>query len=271
MTQAADRRQRLNKPLVGNGLLITFSREVSADFTVAKSDYLINVTASGAVVATLPSVPSDGEEHQLVRASGTADITLSGAGGKTINGESSIVLGAGVYEVTVRFDATADKWLIRSGGPVAKAGVLDVTGSLNISGTAGSAAADTVKLGSADANGAGTAGLKMVFEGGGALLQRQMSNAGVTSDLVYDQDVVDDGSISLPVLINGGLLQLSAGVEGGLVSLAPDGSVTILAGSTNLVGTDTDAKLCVFDGGTSATIRNRLGATKRVQARLIGS
>jgi hypothetical protein len=134
-----------------------------------------------------------------------------------------------------------------------------------------SAAADVVALFTADANGAATAGLGMVFEGGGTLLLRMLSAAGAGKVLFYDQDLEDDAILTLPVLANGGWILVGGDVEGGLAKLAADGSVAILCGSTNFVSTNDDAKLCVYDGGASANLRNRLGATKRITALLVGS
>jgi hypothetical protein len=44
-----------------------------------------------------------------------------------------------------------------------------------------------------------------------------------------------------------------------------DGTCTKISGTANTVATDTDTNLCVFDGGTSATVRNRLGTTGEIR------
>lgn len=134
-----------------------------------------------------------------------------------------------------------------------------------------SAAADVAKLYTADANGAATAGLGRVFEGGGTLLERMMSAAGAARVLYWDESLADGASITLPVLTNGGLVLVGGDVEGGIAKLAADGSVAILCGSTNFVGADTGSKLCVIDGGASSAIKNNLGTAKRITAFLIGS
>lgn len=84
-------------------------------------------------------------------------------------------------------------------------------------------------------------------------------------------DVADDAEIALPTLANGGFILVATSPEGGLAHLSAAGAVTILCGSTNFVGTDTDAKLCVYDAGTVANIKQRLGSAKRVTAILFGS
>jgi len=40
--------------------------------------------------------------------------------------------------------------------------------------------------------------------------------------------------------------------------------VTLITVSGNVVNTDTDAKFCVFDNGTTVRVRNRLAAAKKV-------
>ena len=113
MPVAPDRRLRTNKPLIGNGLQITQSAEVSADASVTSGAYLYHVTAAAAVALTLPAAPHDQEEHCFVRASGAADITLAG-NGKTIHGAASLVMGAADRKLTIRYDATSGEWLERA-------------------------------------------------------------------------------------------------------------------------------------------------------------
>jgi len=73
--------------------------------------------------------------------------------------------------------------------------------------------------------------------------------------------MADDGTIDLPVITNQGIVLLAAGVEGGIWSIKSDGSVGKIAGTTNTSSSDTDGSICVYDGGTYAIIKNRLGAT----------
>lgn len=113
MSVAPDRRLRTNKPLIGNGLLITLSTEVSADASISRSAYLHHVTAAAPVTLTLSDVPYDQEEHCFVRVSGAADIAIAG-NGKNIHGAPSLVMGAGDRKLTIRYDATAGEWLERT-------------------------------------------------------------------------------------------------------------------------------------------------------------
>ena len=55
-------------------------------------------------------------------------------------------------------------------------------------------------------------------------------------------------------------------IEGGKVAIQNDGTCTVLSGSTNLVATDTDAKLAVFNDSATPKIKNRLGGSRRVLA-----
>lgn len=43
------------------------------------------------------------------------------------------------------------------------------------------------------------------------------------------------------------------------------------AGSTNTAATDSDGNLCLYDGGTAAMVKNRLGATKRIHCQYWGA
>lgn len=82
----------------------------------------------------------------------------------------------------------------------------------------------------------------------------------------YYGSVVDDGSISIPTNSTGGFgfAQIGDGEEYGLFSFTSAGAVTLISNSANCVNTDTDAKFCIFDGGTTPTIKNRLAATKNI-------
>lgn len=44
-----------------------------------------------------------------------------------------------------------------------------------------------------------------------------------------------------------------------------DGTTTLVSNTTDCSGSDTDDKLCFFDGGTYATIKNRLGGTRIIK------
>jgi hypothetical protein len=74
---------------------------------------------------------------------------------------------------------------------------------------------------------------------------------------------LDDGTITLPTGVNG-LLKVLTGVETIACTVGTDGAISNFVGSTNTASTDSDGNLCVYDGGTGAVIKNRLGSTKTV-------
>ena len=74
----------------------------------------------------------------------------------------------------------------------------------------------------------------------------------------------DDGTITLATGV-AGMLKVWTEEEYMQVFVATDGVVTSIYGSANTANTDTDTKLCVYDGGTGAVIKNRLGGTKVVR------
>jgi hypothetical protein len=82
----------------------------------------------------------------------------------------------------------------------------------------------------------------------------------------YFGSVIDDASISLLSNTSGGFgfAQLGDGEHYGFFSFTSAGVVTLISNSTNCVGTDTDNKFCIFDGGTTVTIKNRTGSTKNL-------
>jgi hypothetical protein len=74
----------------------------------------------------------------------------------------------------------------------------------------------------------------------------------------------DDGTITLAMGV-AGILKVWTETEYMQVYVDKEGVVTSIYGSANTANTDTDTKLCVYDGGTGAVIKNRLGATKIVR------
>jgi hypothetical protein len=105
-------------------------------------------------------------------------------------------------------------------GAATLAGQLNANGGAKLAGSAPSAAADAVGLGVADINGATTAAIKEVFEGGGTLTRRVYSSAGAVKTLYIDEAVADDATISLPVPSSGcvGMLDIATLIEGGKVA-----------------------------------------------------
>jgi hypothetical protein len=62
-----------------------------------------------------------------------------------------------------------------------------------------------------------------------------------------------------------GFLQAGDNTEYALFSFTSAAVVTIISNSANAVNTDTDVKFCIFDGGTSVRVRNRLGSAKYIK------
>lgn len=182
--------------------------------------------------------------------SSTTEVTELAATTLTVSGNGTL---AGTLAVT---------------GASTLTGQLNANGGAKLAGSAPSAAADAVGLGVADINGATTAAIREVFEGGGSLTRRVYSTSGAVKMIYIDEAVADDATISLPVPSSGcvGMLDLATLVEGGKVAIQADGTCTVLSGSANLVATDTDAKLAVFNDSATPKIKNRLGGSRRVLA-----
>lgn len=184
--------------------------------------------------------------------SGLLIVVLSGSalGGKVYRITNDITWGSGTP--TIVEDAGA------SGG----SGVL--TGGLTLQGATPASAADAVVFGVTDLLGAGTAAEQKSFEGGATLTSR-LRAAGTLLELHISEAVEDDATISLPAPSASriGVLEIYSDPEYGSALIAPDATVTATSfASTNFDTTDTDAKLCVFDGGSTVSLRNRLGSTK---------
>lgn len=81
------------------------------------------------------------------------------------------------------------------------------------------------------------------------------------------ESVADDGYIDLKSGVAGwGFVMAGDNEEYGAFTFTSAGVVTLLTDVTaNVVATDTDAKLCIFDNGTNVRIRNRLGSAKTLR------
>lgn len=78
-------------------------------------------------------------------------------------------------------------------------------------------------------------------------------------------DLADDGSFDLPDATAGfGFIIAGDGEEYVQFSWTSAAVVTLINNSANVVNTDTDTNLCVFDNGTTVRVRNRLGAAKKI-------
>jgi len=109
----------------------------------------------------------------------------------------------------------------------------------------------------------------------------RIPSVGFTGDVVingringieYDSDSTvstDDASIVLTNGIYGWgeVYAFNAGAidEWAEFIISSDGAVYLKSNSTDVVNTDTDNKLCIFDNGTGVTIRNRLGGTRIIK------
>lgn len=91
-----------------------------------------------------------------------------------------------------------------------------------------------------------------------------LTNQATMITLKVCVSVLDDGTISLPATPNGGLLKVWTEAEYMEVHIRADGSIEYIRKTANCDTSDTDAKLCVYDGGSNAIIKNRLGSTKIV-------
>ena len=124
--------------------------------------------------------------------------------------------------------------------------------------------ADAYEQYSADAGGvAGQAGPHFRTEAGGVIGMR--AALGTMLQYTYQKDdLADDGTVTLPDATSGMVL-VSCNGEAGMWLVQADGTVTKISGSTNTAAADTDANLCVYDGGTGAIVKNRLGATGEIR------
>lgn len=96
-----------------------------------------------------------------------------------------------------------------------------------------------------------------------------LHNKQATGDVVLfthqEDSLADDGTVSLPDATSG-MVFASCNAEAGMWLVQSDGSVTKISGSTNTAATDSDTDLCVYDGGgTTAIVKNRLGATGEIR------
>lgn len=91
------------------------------------------------------------------------------------------------------------------------------------------------------------------------------TSAGTLKVFTYQNDsLADDGTVNLPDATSG-IVFVSAGAETIWAVVAADGSCVKGGGSTDTDVADTDAKLDVYDGGTYAVAKNRLGAAKETR------
>lgn len=91
------------------------------------------------------------------------------------------------------------------------------------------------------------------------------SNASSTANMLFIEGSItltDDASYNLPAKTGSGFIQESTDAHRSRFHFTADGVVTLEDNTVNVVNTDSDTKLCIFDAGSNARIRNRLGGTK---------
>ena len=99
----------------------------------------------------------------------------------------------------------------------------------------------------------------------GESLSFTRTSAGTLNFLPYQNDsLADDGTVSLPNA-SAGMVMVSCNGEAGMWVVETDGSVTKASGSANTADTDSDTDLCVFQSGTQAIVKNRLGAVGEIR------
>lgn len=88
---------------------------------------------------------------------------------------------------------------------------------------------------------------------------------GIGKMYMYQKDdVADDATVSLPDATSGFAL-ISDNAEFGLFLVQNNGTVSMIANSTNVDDANTDGDLCLYDGGTGAVFKNRLGVAGEVR------
>ena len=92
----------------------------------------------------------------------------------------------------------------------------------------------------------------------GRWVERPSVGGGSTVDDTITLD--DDDEITLTSGKAGfGEVMIGDNQEHAMFTFTSAGVVTLTLSSAEVVNTDTDAKLCIYDGGTSVNIKNRLG------------
>jgi hypothetical protein len=85
--------------------------------------------------------------------------------------------------------------------------------------------------------------------------------AGNTHRIGGQTNLADDGTYDLPNATSGfGFVQIGDNQEWAQIAWKTDGTVTLVANSANVINSDTDGNLCIFDNGSQVRIKNRLGS-----------
>jgi hypothetical protein len=94
---------------------------------------------------------------------------------------------------------------------------------------------------------------------------RGIGSGGHVTNHESPVNVADDGSFDLPDASAGfGFIMAGDGEEYAQFTWTSAAVVTLIDNSANVVNTDTDTNLCIFDNGTAVRVRNRLGAAKDI-------
>ena len=86
--------------------------------------------------------------------------------------------------------------------------------------------------------------------------------------IYHQENLADDGSIALPDATAGfGLVMAGDNEAWVLFTWKKDGTPSIIMASdlSDVDTSDTDGDLCLIDGGTQVSIKNRLGSAKDIQ------
>ena len=79
-----------------------------------------------------------------------------------------------------------------------------------------------------------------------------------------EDSLADDGTVSLPDATSG-MVVVTCNGEALTALIQADGTVTLLSNTANCANTDSDTDLCVYDSGTQAIVKNRLGAAGEIR------
>jgi hypothetical protein len=162
--------------------------------------------------------------------------------GQVVSVDTNIVEGKIVFYVTDAAGAQAIPMVLNSGGPDISSGlVYKINGSAVVNQDVTTTATPTF------------AGVQLV------------GGTGTTKLFSHQADALaDDGTVTLPDATSGMVL-VSCNAEAGMWLVQTNGTVTKISGSANTADTDSDTDLCVYDGGTGAIVKNRLGAAGEIR------
>jgi len=83
-------------------------------------------------------------------------------------------------------------------------------------------------------------------------------------------ELIDDAVHTMPTGIAGhGFVYIGDNQERAEISFEADGTVFLECTSANVIGTDTDGYLCIYDDGSGIEFRNRLGSTLNLTINIV--